>query len=120
MFKVFAKYRARAHDELNLNPGDHISAEWHSQMSGDDEGWVLGTSVTTGCSGYFPHNHVARASESETWSLHTWLEIVGPRKGNERVSKAEQIANPIRELKPSFDCCAQPLLDSSVNSYQFH
>lgn len=110
-------YRAQVHDELNLNVGDYISATEIAVSNGDEEGWIYGSSLTTGASGYFPSNHVLRAPESEAWSLHTRIQFVGSGMGR---LNDEPLVNSMRQPEASLEDCARAAIDSSVSSYHFH
>lgn len=79
VFKATHRYRAQAHDELSINVGDYIVASDVAVNNGDEEGWILGSSITTGESGYFPANHSLKAPESDCWSLHTRVQFVGSK-----------------------------------------
>lgn len=39
----------------------------------DSEGWYVGTSFMTGCSGMYPGNYVEKAKDSDCWTLHKYV-----------------------------------------------
>lgn len=82
-----------------------------SVNNGDEAGWVYGTSLTTGISGYFPENHVLRVPESETWSLHTQIQIIGSGQGHFHIQ--ESLVNLMREPEESLEDCARAAIDST-------
>lgn len=62
-------YTPQNDDELELVPGDFIFMSPMEQTS-TSEGWVYGTSLTTGCSGLLPENYITKADECSTWVFH--------------------------------------------------
>ncbi|XP_060769306.1 ubiquitin-associated and SH3 domain-containing protein B [Neoarius graeffei] len=67
--RVMYPYTPQNEDELELVPGDFIFMSPVEQGSAS-EGWVYGTSMSTGLSGLLPENYVNRADECDTWVLH--------------------------------------------------
>uniref|UniRef100_A0A4W4G0D6 Ubiquitin associated and SH3 domain containing Ba n=1 Tax=Electrophorus electricus TaxID=8005 RepID=A0A4W4G0D6_ELEEL len=67
--RVMYPYTPQNEDELELVPGDFVFMS-SVEQSGASEGWVYGTSMTTGLSGQLPENYVSRADECDTWVLH--------------------------------------------------
>lgn len=67
--RVMYPYIPQNEDELELAPGDFIFMSSMEQGSAS-EGWVYGTSMSTGLSGLLPENYVSRADECDTWVLH--------------------------------------------------
>ncbi|XP_017557277.1 ubiquitin-associated and SH3 domain-containing protein B [Pygocentrus nattereri] len=67
--RVMYPYAPQNEDELELAPNDFIFMSSMEQGSAS-EGWVYGTSMSTGLSGLLPENYVSRADECDTWVLH--------------------------------------------------
>uniref|UniRef100_A0A3P8V128 Ubiquitin associated and SH3 domain containing Bb n=1 Tax=Cynoglossus semilaevis TaxID=244447 RepID=A0A3P8V128_CYNSE len=67
--RVMYPYMPQNEDELELVPGDFVFMSPVDQ-TGTSEGWVYGTSLTTGLSGLLPENYVNLADESDTWVFH--------------------------------------------------
>uniref|UniRef100_A0A667Z7S1 Ubiquitin associated and SH3 domain containing B n=1 Tax=Myripristis murdjan TaxID=586833 RepID=A0A667Z7S1_9TELE len=67
--QVMYPYVPQNEDELELVPGDFIFMSPVEQGSAS-EGWVYGTSLSTGLSGLLPENYVNRADECDTWVIH--------------------------------------------------
>lgn len=71
--RVMYPYMPQNEDELELVPGDFVFMSPVDQ-TGTSEGWVYGTSLTTGLSGLLPENYVNLADESDTWVFHGWAD----------------------------------------------
>lgn len=67
--QVIYPYSPQNDDELELVPGDFIFMSPMEQTS-TSEGWIYGTSLTTGCSGLLPENYITKADECNTWIFH--------------------------------------------------
>uniref|UniRef100_A0A8C2Q670 Ubiquitin associated and SH3 domain containing Ba n=1 Tax=Cyprinus carpio TaxID=7962 RepID=A0A8C2Q670_CYPCA len=67
--RVMYPYAPQNDDELELVPGDFIFMSSIEQATAS-EGWVYGTSMSTGLSGLLPENYVNRADECDTWVFH--------------------------------------------------
>lgn len=67
--QVIYPYSPQNDDELELVPGDFIFMSPMEQTS-TSEGWIYGTSLTTGCSGLLPENYITKADECSTWIFH--------------------------------------------------
>lgn len=67
--QVMYPYVPQNDDELELMAGDFIFMSLVEQSTAS-EGWVYGTSLSTGLSGLLPENYVTRADESDTWVVH--------------------------------------------------
>uniref|UniRef100_A0A8C1ZX18 Ubiquitin associated and SH3 domain containing Ba n=1 Tax=Cyprinus carpio TaxID=7962 RepID=A0A8C1ZX18_CYPCA len=72
--RVMYPYAPQNDDELELVPGDFIFMSSIEQATAS-EGWVYGTSMSTGLSGLLPENYVNRADECDTWVFHGMLEL---------------------------------------------
>jgi ubiquitin-associated SH3 domain-containing protein len=72
--KVIHSHVPREHDELELRPGDYIYVPEEACTTSVD-GWVEGISWLTGISGYFPLNHTKRTADSDSWTLHSTIQI---------------------------------------------
>lgn len=79
VFRALQNYDANRHDELNIKLDDYIVASEAAVENGDEEGWIFGSSLNTGESGYFPANHSYRVPESDCWSLHARVHFIGSR-----------------------------------------
>ncbi|XP_026067372.1 ubiquitin-associated and SH3 domain-containing protein B [Carassius auratus] len=67
--RVMYPYLPQNDDELELVPSDFIFMSSIEQATAS-EGWVYGTSMSTGLSGLLPENYVNRADECDTWVYH--------------------------------------------------
>ncbi|RXN10399.1 ubiquitin-associated and SH3 domain-containing B-like protein [Labeo rohita] len=67
--RVMYPYVPQNDDELELVPSDFIFMSSIEQATAS-EGWVYGTSMSTGLSGLLPENYVNRADECDTWVYH--------------------------------------------------
>ncbi|KAJ3590524.1 hypothetical protein NHX12_008474 [Muraenolepis orangiensis] len=67
--QVVYPYGPQNEDELELVPGEFVFMS-PGEQGGAIEGWVQGTSLTTGLSGLLPENFVSRANEADTWVFH--------------------------------------------------
>lgn len=109
MFRIWHEYQAQSQDELNVSVGDYMMASAVNVNDGDQEGWILGTSLTTGESGYFPASHAIRVPESDCWTLHTRVPFIGPQD--------TQLQEPLTDLSKrgantSLEDCARSAIDS--------
>lgn len=68
-------YMPQNEDELELIPGDFVFMSPVDQSS-TSEGWVYGTSLSSGLSGLLPENYVSLADEADTWVFHGWAECL--------------------------------------------
>uniref|UniRef100_A0A8C6T3H7 Ubiquitin associated and SH3 domain containing Bb n=1 Tax=Neogobius melanostomus TaxID=47308 RepID=A0A8C6T3H7_9GOBI len=67
--RVQYPYAPQNEDELELVPGDYVFMSPMDQSS-TSEGWVFGTSLSSGLSGLLPENYIMLADESDTWVFH--------------------------------------------------
>ncbi|KAG8434635.1 hypothetical protein GDO86_012846 [Hymenochirus boettgeri] len=67
--QVLYPYLPQNDDELELVPGDFIFMSPVEQTI-TSEGWIYGTSLSTGCSGLLPENYITKADECGTWVFH--------------------------------------------------
>uniref|UniRef100_A0A8C9W203 Ubiquitin associated and SH3 domain containing B n=1 Tax=Scleropages formosus TaxID=113540 RepID=A0A8C9W203_SCLFO len=67
--RVMYPYTPQNEDELELAPGDFVFMS-PMEQNNTSEGWVYGTSHSTGLSGLLPENYISRADECDTWVLH--------------------------------------------------
>ncbi|KAK9302435.1 hypothetical protein QLX08_005579 [Tetragonisca angustula] len=72
--KVTHPHMPREHDELELRVGDYIYIP-EGACSISTDGWIEGISWLTGISGHLPLNHTKRTAESDSWTLHTTIQI---------------------------------------------
>ncbi|XP_043265006.1 protein UBASH3A homolog isoform X1 [Colletes gigas] len=72
--KVTHAHVPREHDELELRVGDFIYIPEEACNTSTD-GWVEGVSWLTGISGHLPLNHTKRTAESDSWTLHTTIQL---------------------------------------------
>lgn len=62
-----------APDELEMCDGDFIFME-EKELEVSTDGWYLGTSWMTGCTGMFPGVYTERTAETETWTMHRYVQ----------------------------------------------
>ena len=74
--KVTHAHVPREHDELELRVGDYIYIP-EGACNTSTDGWVEGVSWLTGISGHLPLNHTKRTAESDSWTLHTTVQLTG-------------------------------------------
>ncbi|KAM9800875.1 ubiquitin associated and SH3 domain containing Bb isoform 2-T2 [Neosynchiropus ocellatus] len=67
--RVMYPYTPQNEDELELVSGDYVFMSPVDQSS-TSEGWVYGSSLSSGLSGLLPENYVSLADESDTWVFH--------------------------------------------------
>lgn len=67
-----------APDELEMCDGDFIFME-EKELEISTDGWYLGTSWMTGCTGMFPGVYTERTAETETWTMHRYLVTYSPK-----------------------------------------
>ena len=72
--KVIHSHIPRENDELELRAGDYIYVSEEACKESID-GWVEGISWLTGTFGCFPLNHTKRTAESDSWTLHSTVQI---------------------------------------------
>ncbi|XP_031849918.1 ecdysteroid phosphate phosphatase isoform X2 [Nomia melanderi] len=72
--KVMHAFVPREHDELELRVGDYIYIP-EGACSLSTDGWIEGISWLTGISGHLPLNHTKRTAESDSWTLHTTVQL---------------------------------------------
>ncbi|KPP62586.1 ubiquitin-associated and SH3 domain-containing protein B-like [Scleropages formosus] len=75
--RVMYPYTPQNEDELELAPGDFVFMS-PMEQNNTSEGWVYGTSHSTGLSGLLPENYISRADECDTWVLHGSYSFHGP------------------------------------------
>ncbi|KAB1253910.1 Ubiquitin-associated and SH3 domain-containing protein B [Camelus dromedarius] len=78
---VIYPYTLQNDDELELVPWDFIFMSPMEQTS-TSEGWVYGTSLTTGCSGLLTKNYITKADERSTWIFHSSYSILNASSSN--------------------------------------
>nr|XP_050854220.1 protein UBASH3A homolog [Vespula vulgaris] len=94
--KVIHAYTSKEHDDLELRVGDYVYIP-EGACDASTDGWVEGTSWLTGTSGHLPLNHTKRTAESDSWTLHTTIQI-----NNKKSEIVEEEAMPkTRKQQPS-------------------
>jgi len=88
-----------APDELEMCDGDFIFME-EKELEISVDGWYLGTSWMTGCTGMFPGVYTERTAETETWTMHRCvylltevLVILCREKINDILQKLAMVSN---------------------------
>ncbi|KAL3288123.1 hypothetical protein HHI36_002572 [Cryptolaemus montrouzieri] len=69
VYKVIREYIPTETDDLELKIGDYLYVSSEA-LSSSTDGWLEGTSWSTGTSGFFPENYTKRTPESDAWTLH--------------------------------------------------
>ncbi|KAG7210708.1 hypothetical protein KM043_012208 [Ampulex compressa] len=92
--KVTHAHVPREHDKLELRVGDYIYIP-EGACNTSPDGWVEGTSWLTGISGRLPLNHTKRTAESDSWTLHTTIQIT-----DTKVETAEDEDIPMSRKPP--------------------
>lgn len=77
MFKALQSFNSHEADVLELHVGDYICVTEEALKSSSD-GWAEGFSCSTGEIGMFPLALVTRVPESDTWTLHTRIQVCNP------------------------------------------
>lgn len=94
--KVIHAYTSKEHDDLELRVGDYVYIP-EGACNASTDGWIEGTSWLTGTSGHLPLNHTKRTAESDSWTLHTTVQI-----NNKKSEIMEEEAMPkTRKQQPS-------------------
>lgn len=66
-------------DEIILNVDEYVAVPKNVfGEEGDNLEWVHGTNLSSGNSGNMPYKYLRRVPESNTWSLHTAVQFIGP------------------------------------------
>lgn len=84
--KVIHSYTSKEHDDLELRVGDYVYIP-EGACDASTDGWIEGTSWLTGTSGHLPLNHTKRTAESDSWTLHTTVQI--NNKESENIEEEE-------------------------------
>uniref|UniRef100_A0A669D5W7 Ubiquitin associated and SH3 domain containing B n=1 Tax=Oreochromis niloticus TaxID=8128 RepID=A0A669D5W7_ORENI len=94
--QVMYPYMPQNDDELELLQGDFIFMSPMEQSTAS-EGWLYGSSLSTGLSGLLPENYVNRADESDTWVVQPMLKY---KKQNKKTSRTSLLScnNPSKEF----------------------
>ncbi|KAK1155963.1 ubiquitin-associated and SH3 domain-containing protein B-like [Acipenser oxyrinchus oxyrinchus] len=115
--RVMYPYAPQNDDELELVPGDFIFMCVMEQTS-TSEGWIYGTSLTTGCSGLLPENYIMRADECDTWVFHgshSFQNAASPRGCDGALDGRLQEEHGPGE-SPTLSVICQPMQVLQVNS----
>ncbi|XP_023413982.2 ubiquitin-associated and SH3 domain-containing protein B isoform X2 [Loxodonta africana] len=118
--QVIYPYSPQNDDELELVPGDFIFMSPMEQTS-TSEGWIYGTSLTTGCSGLLPENYITKADECSTWIFHGSYSILNTSSshslplGDGILERQQYEDQGLGETTPLTIIC-QPMQPLRVNS----
>jgi ubiquitin-associated SH3 domain-containing protein len=93
--QVLFRHVPREEDELELIVGDYVYVAAEAMATSPD-GWVLGTSWLTGCSGFLPKNHVRQTAKTDAWTLHMCLPMGKVSKVSPRLEEKDRRSPSVR------------------------
>ena len=72
LYRVVYPFTARTDhpDEIDLREGGFVYISTVDNGRTESDGWLRGTSYTTGMTGVFPANYIEKTKESDVWPLH--------------------------------------------------
>ncbi|EDL95238.1 similar to RIKEN cDNA 2810457I06 (predicted) [Rattus norvegicus] len=91
------------------------------EQTSTSEGWIYGTSLTTGCSGLLPENYITKADECSTWIFHGSCSILNTVSssalafGDGALERRQYEDQGLGETTPLTIIC-QPMQPLRVNS----
>ncbi|CAH1800724.1 unnamed protein product [Owenia fusiformis] len=91
--RVRYKHKPQAPDELDLIHGDFIFADPADIEKSRDQ-WHLGTSWLTGLSGMVPLNYTECTSQTDMWTLHRSITMIGSDCGMSTLNGVQDGATP--------------------------
>ncbi|KAM6959103.1 ubiquitin-associated and SH3 domain-containing protein B-like [Aplochiton taeniatus] len=116
--RVMYPYGPQNEDELELVAGDFVFMSPVDQGS-TSEGWIYGTSLSTGLSGLLPENYVGRADESDTWVFHGSHSFFTPsrdRGGLDALLDSRRLDNMSHGDTPALSLICHPMQVLRISS----
>jgi ubiquitin-associated SH3 domain-containing protein len=83
LYRVVYPFTARTDhpDEIDLREGGFVYISTVDNGRTESDGWLRGTSYTTGMTGVFPANYIEKTKESDVWPLHRVWHLYNMKSG---------------------------------------